>query len=57
MQRLDAKALYQALVAQRMSQDLTWQELSRLLGVGASTMQRLSQGRRLEVYGIPGLAF
>lgn len=52
MQRFDAKALYEELDARRTSQGLTWQELSRLVGVSASTMQRLSQGGRLEVDGM-----
>ena len=52
MQRFDAKVLYDALDAERLARNLTWQELSRQIGVSASTMQRLSQGGRLEVDGM-----
>lgn len=52
MQRFAATSLHRALDAERSARGLSWQELSRQIGVSASTMQRLAQGRRLEVDGM-----
>jgi transcriptional regulator with XRE-family HTH domain len=52
VRRFNGKALYEALDARRASQGLTWRSLSQLIGVSASTMQRLPQGGRLEVDGM-----
>ncbi len=52
MRRFDAKALHQALDAERLARGLTWQALSKQIHVSASTMQRLSKGGRLEVDGM-----
>lgn len=51
MSRFDAKALYEALDAERQARELSWTQLSREVGVSAATMQRLKRGGRLEVDG------
>ena len=52
MNRFDSKSLHAALDAERLRRNLSWQELSREIGVSASTMKRLSDGGRLEVDGM-----
>jgi len=50
--RFDPKALFTSLDAERTRRGLSWQELSRDMGVSASTMKRLEHGGRLEVDGM-----
>lgn len=52
MIRFDSRALFAALEAQRVQRGLSWQELSREIGVSVSTMKRLANGGRLEVDGM-----
>lgn len=52
MKRFDSKALYQALDTQRSSRGMSWNEISREIGVSASTMQRTKLGGRMEVDGM-----
>ena len=52
MKRFDSQALYAALDKQRQERGVTWQELSREIGVSASTLARLRVGSRLEVDGM-----
>lgn len=47
--RVDVTALHGALDRARASKDLSWRELARLIGVGASTMSRLAQGQNPDV--------
>ena len=49
MIRIDSRALLAALDAARVRRELSWQELSREIGVSATTMRRLANGGRLEV--------
>lgn len=52
MKRFDSQALYTALDKQRQERGITWQELSREIGVSASTIARTRVGSRLEVDGM-----
>jgi len=52
MKRFDSKALYAALDQQRQEQGLSWQQLSKLVGVSPSTLARTRAGGRLEVDGM-----
>jgi hypothetical protein len=50
--RFDAQALYRALDEQRQARDMTWADVSREIGVSASTITRTRDGGRLEVDGM-----
>lgn len=50
--RFDARALHEALDAQRRVQGLSWREVALRTGVSASTLSRTRQGGRLEVDGV-----
>jgi len=52
LKRFDSQALYAALDQQRQQRGITWQELSREIGVSASTIARTRVGSRLEVDGM-----
>lgn len=52
MRRFDSKALHQALDEQRLRRDMTWAEVSKEIGVSASTMRRTKDGGRMEVDGM-----
>ncbi len=52
MKRFDAKALYQALNEQRLQREVTWSQISKEIGVSASTIQRTKLGGRMEVDGM-----
>jgi transcriptional regulator with XRE-family HTH domain len=46
---VDVDALHGALDAARVKEGMSWRELSRVIGVSASTMSRLSQGQNPDV--------
>ena len=52
MVRFDARALYEALDAQRASRGLTWADVARETGVAVATLKRTAGGGRLEVDGM-----
>ena len=52
MIRFDARALYEALDAQRAARGLTWSDVARETGVAAATLKRTRDGGRLEVDGM-----
>lgn len=52
MRRFDARALYEALDAQRRARALTWADVARETGVAAATLTRTKEGGRLEVDGM-----
>ena len=52
MVRFDARALYEALDAQRASWGLTWADVARESGVAVATLKRAADGGRLEVDGM-----
>ena len=52
MRRFDSKALHQALDEQRQRREMTWAEVSREIGVSASTLRRTKDGGRMEVDGM-----
>ena len=52
MRRFDSKALHQALDEQRKHRGMTWTEVSREIGVSASTIRRTKDGGRMEVDGL-----
>jgi len=53
--QFDVSALYSALDSERMARNLNWKEVSAESGVSASTMTRLSQGRRPDVDSLAAL--
>lgn len=53
--QFDVGALHAALDAERVARDLTWKEVSAQSGVSASTLTRLSQGRRPDVDSLSAL--
>lgn len=53
MDKFNIAGFYAALDAQRVSKGLNWKEVSTQCGVSASTLTRMSQGRRP---GVDGLA-
>lgn len=52
MRRFDSAALYHALNEQRLSRNMSWNDISKEIGVSASTMQRTRLGGRMEVDGM-----
>lgn len=52
MKRFDAKALHQALDEERSRRGMTWTEISKEIGVSASTLRRTKDGGRMEVDGM-----
>ena len=52
----DAKAFYEALDAERLSQKLNWKQVAASSGVSASTLTRMAQGKRPDVDGLAALA-
>ncbi|HYW74050.1 MAG TPA: hypothetical protein VE961_23710 [Pyrinomonadaceae bacterium] len=52
MKRFDSRALYAALDKQRKVRDLSWQNVSKEIGVSVATILRTQKGGRLEVDGM-----
>ena len=52
MRRFDSRALYQALDEQRSRRNMSWADVSREIGVSASTLRRIKNGGRMEVDGM-----
>lgn len=52
MRRFDARALYDALDAQRKARALSWREVAAEIGVSVATISRTQQGGRMEVDGM-----
>ena len=52
MIRFDARALYDALDAQRAARGLAWSDVARETGVAVATLKRTQTGGRLEVDGM-----
>ena len=48
----DVRGFHAALDAQRAAKGLTWKEVANQSGVSASTLTRMSQGRRPDVDGL-----
>lgn len=53
--QFDVPALHAALDAERMARNLNWKEVSAECGVSASTLTRLSKGRRPDVDSLAAL--
>ena len=53
--RFDVSALHAALDSERRSRRLTWKDVAGESGVSASTLTRLSQGRRPDVDSLAAL--
>lgn len=53
--QFDVPALHAALDAERIARRLTWKDVSAESGVSASTLTRLSQGRRPDVDSLAAL--
>jgi transcriptional regulator with XRE-family HTH domain len=51
----DVAGLHAALDAERLAQRLTWKDVSAASGVSASTLTRLSQGKRPDVDSLAAL--
>ena len=52
MKRFDAEALHKALDEQRKRRDMSWADVSKEIGVSASTLRRTKDGGRMEVDGM-----
>ena len=57
MKRFDAKALHKALDKQRKQRDMSWTDLSKEIGVSASTLRRTKDGGRMEVDGMLAMVY
>ncbi len=53
--QFDVSALHGALDSERVGRNLTWKDVSAESGVSASTLTRLSQGRRPDVDSLAAL--
>jgi transcriptional regulator with XRE-family HTH domain len=53
--QFDVSALHSALDSERLSRRLTWKDVSAASGVSASTLTRLSQGKRPDVDSLAAL--
>ncbi|MGB3205792.1 MAG: helix-turn-helix domain-containing protein [Crinalium sp.] len=53
--QFDAGAFYAALDSQRLSKRITWKKVGEEAGVSASTLTRMSQGRRPDVDSLAAL--
>ena len=53
--QFDVSALHAALDAERVARNMTWKEISAASGVSASTLTRLSQGKRPDVDSLTAL--
>ena len=51
----DTEAFHAALDSQRMAMNLTWKDVAGESGVSASTLTRMSQGKRPDVDGLAAL--
>lgn len=52
----DLDGFYAALDAARLAKDLNWKQVAAASGVSASTLTRMSQGKRPDVDGLAALA-
>ena len=57
MRRFDAKALHKALDEQRKRRDMSWNDVSKEIGVSASTLRRTEKGGRMEVDGMIAMVY
>lgn len=51
----DSRAFFAALDAERAARHLTWKDVAQQAGISASTLTRMSQGRRPDVDGLATL--
>jgi transcriptional regulator with XRE-family HTH domain len=51
----DAEAFHAALDSQRLAMGMTWKDVAAEAGVSASTLTRMSQGKRPDVDGLAAL--
>ncbi len=51
----DSPAFYAALDAERADRKITWKDVAAQAGISASTLTRMSQGRRPDVDGLAAL--
>ena len=54
--RFDAVAFYSAIDAQRAAKRLNWKQVAAEAGISASTLTRMSQGKRPDVDSLAALA-
>jgi transcriptional regulator with XRE-family HTH domain len=54
--QFDVGALYSSLDSERLARNFTWKDVSGESGVSASTLTRLSQGRRPDVDSLAALS-
>ena len=55
MRRFDAAALYEAVNKQRLDRGMTWDAVSKQIGVATATIKRAQAGGRMEVDGMIAL--
>jgi DNA-directed RNA polymerase specialized sigma24 family protein len=57
MKRFDAKALHRALDEQRKRRELSWEDISKEIGVSTSTLRSTKEGGRMEVDGMLAMVY
>jgi hypothetical protein len=55
--RFDFEKFYQAVNAKRQARCASWRQVAREIGVGKSTLARMSQNKRPDADGLAALAF
>lgn len=54
-EKFDGEAFFAAIDAQRLAEGLTWKKVAELAGVPASTLTRMSQGKRPDLDSLASL--
>ena len=55
--RFDFEKFYQAVNAKRQQRAASWRQVAREIGVGKSTLARMSQNRRPDADGLAALSY
>jgi hypothetical protein len=55
--KFDFEKFYQAVNAKREERSASWRQVAREIGVGKSTLARMSQNKRPDADGLAALAF
>lgn len=55
--RFDFEKFYQAVDAKRQARSASWRQVAREIGVGKSTLARMSQNKRPDADGLAALSF
>ena len=55
--RFDFEKFYQAVNAKRTARSASWRQVAREVGIGKSTLARMSQNKRPDADGLAALSF